>query len=77
MTDAVLLGAQASAGVMMGVAFRGFLLWIVNVALVCYFFTQTLVITDYNRAQENAGGMENFGYGADKATDPYGFGWVN
>lgn len=58
---------------MMGVAFRGFLLWIVNVALVCYFFTQTLEITDYNRAVASGAGMDNFGYGADKNTDPYGF----
>lgn len=58
----------------MGVAFRGFLLWIVNVALVGYFFTQTLEITDFNRAQDNrAGGMDNFGYGQDKNTDGYGF----
>lgn len=60
---------------MMGVAFRGFLLWIVNVALVCYFFTQTLEITDYNRSQEGpSAGMDNFGYGQDKNTDAYGFG---
>lgn len=57
----------------MGVAFRGFLLWLINVALVFYFFTKTLQITDYNRAQESAGGRENFGYGVEKNTDPYGF----
>lgn len=67
------MGAQASAGIMMGVAFRGFLLWLINVALVFYFFTKTLQITDYNRAQESSGGRENFGYGVEKNTDPYGF----
>lgn len=73
-SGAVLMAAQAAAGVMMGVAFRGFLLWIVNVALVGYFFTQTLEITDFNRAQDNhGGGMDNFGYGQDKNTDGYGF----
>lgn len=72
-TGAVILAAQASAGVMMGVAFRGFLLWIINVALVCYFFTKTLEITDYNRSQESGSGMDNFGYGVDKNSDPYGF----
>jgi hypothetical protein len=58
---------------MMGVAFRGFLLWIVNVSLVGYFFTRTLEITDHNRTTDNSGGMDNFGYGGDKPSDPYGF----
>lgn len=73
--QAVLLAAQAAAGIMMGVAFRGFLLWIINVALVCYFFTKTLEITDYNRAQASGPGMDNFGYRGDKNNnnDPYGF----
>lgn len=70
--DIVLLAAQGAAGIMMGVAFRGFLLWLLNVVLVCYFFTQTLRISDFNRRQATGFvGADNNGF--DKIGEPYGF----
>lgn len=34
---------------MMGITFRGYTIWVINVVLCIYFFTQTFKITDYNR----------------------------
>lgn len=45
----VLLPAKSSALILMSVAFRGYVLWLINVGLCIYFFTQTLKISDYNR----------------------------
>jgi len=47
----VLIAAQTAIGAMMTIAFRGFVLWIINVALAIYLFTQTFNIFDYNKFQ--------------------------
>uniref|UniRef100_A0A1L8DA46 Putative conserved plasma membrane protein n=1 Tax=Nyssomyia neivai TaxID=330878 RepID=A0A1L8DA46_9DIPT len=74
---AILLGAQASAGVLMGVAFRGFLLWLINIALALYIFTHTFKIADHNRMKS---GIDNASFAhdphsmkTDKPIDAYGF----
>jgi len=47
----VLIAAQTAIGAMMTIAFRGFVLWIINVALCIYLFAQTFNIFDYNKFQ--------------------------
>lgn len=47
----VLISAQTASGTMMTIAFRGFVLWIINVALAVYLFAQTFNIFDYNKFQ--------------------------
>jgi len=47
----VLIAAQTAIGAMMTMAFRGFVLWIINVALSIYLFAQTFNIFDYNKFQ--------------------------
>lgn len=39
---------------MMAVIFRGYTVWVMNVVLCIYFFTQTFKITDYNRIKVNS-----------------------
>lgn len=34
---------------MMSVALRGYTIWLINIVLCIYFFTQTFKISDYNR----------------------------
>lgn len=54
-TNAVLITAQNSAGMMMSVALRGYILWLINLALAVYLFTQTFKIYDYNKLKEQRG----------------------
>lgn len=37
---------------MMAICFRGFTIWVINIALCVYFFTQTFKISDYNRIKK-------------------------
>ncbi|XP_055688630.1 uncharacterized protein LOC129793076 isoform X2 [Lutzomyia longipalpis] len=74
---AILLAAQASAGVLMGVAFRGFLLWLINIALALYLLTHTFKISDHNRMKS---GIDNATFASephslknDRPIDAYGF----
>lgn len=55
----------------MGVAFRGFILWLINVTLVFFFFTQTFIINDFNKM--HGVGAENPAFVSDKPMDGYGF----
>ena len=48
-TSSVLLSAQVSAGIMFSVALRGYLLWVINMAITLFLFTQTFKIYDYNK----------------------------
>lgn len=54
-TNAVLITAQNTAGMMMSVALRGYVLWLINLALAVYLFTQTFKIYDYNKLSEQRG----------------------
>lgn len=45
----VLATAAHVSGIMMVMAFRGWILWIVNVSLAIFMFTQTFKIYDYNQ----------------------------
>ncbi|KAJ6642469.1 hypothetical protein Bhyg_07420 [Pseudolycoriella hygida] len=47
----VLISAQTASGAMLTIAFRGFILWIINVSLAIYLFAQTFNIFDYNKFQ--------------------------
>uniref|UniRef100_A0A182TPS8 Uncharacterized protein n=1 Tax=Anopheles melas TaxID=34690 RepID=A0A182TPS8_9DIPT len=61
----VLATAVHVSGIMMVMAFRGWILWIVNVSLAIFMFTQTFKIYDYNqmrRKQKSTGGTANGGY---------------
>lgn len=48
-TSSVLLSAQVSAGIMFSVALRGYLLWVINMGICLFLFTQTFKIYDYNK----------------------------
>ena len=54
-TNAVLITAQNTAGMLMSVALRGYVLWLINLALAVYLFTQTFKIYDYNKLSEQRG----------------------
>lgn len=45
----LIVSARTAAGVMMSVALRGYTIWLINIVLCIYFFTQTFKISDYNR----------------------------
>lgn len=45
----LIVAARTAAGVMMSVALRGYTIWLINIVLCIYFFTQTFKISDYNR----------------------------
>nr|XP_019527423.2 uncharacterized protein LOC109399435 [Aedes albopictus] len=53
--DEVLVTAATASGIMLVMAFRGFIIWIINVALVVYMFTQTFTIYDYNQFRRKSG----------------------
>lgn len=59
--DLVLLSAKSAAGIMMTIAFRGWIVWIANICLVVYYFIQTFRLYDYNKKQETSG-LINAGY---------------
>lgn len=42
---AIFISAQIVSMSMMSVAFKGFVLWIINIGLVCYLFTETFLIS--------------------------------
>jgi len=48
-SSSVLLSAQVSAGIMFSVALRGYLLWVINMGICLFLFTQTFKIYDYNK----------------------------
>jgi hypothetical protein len=54
-TSAMLITAQNSAGIMMSVALRGYVLWLINLALAVFLFTQTFKIYDYNKLKHHTG----------------------
>lgn len=41
---AIFISAQTVSMSMMIIAFKGFILWIINIGLVCYLFTETFLI---------------------------------
>lgn len=55
----VLISAQTAAGAMITIAFRGFVLWIINVSLAVYLFAQTFNIFDYNKFQVNFSSLDS------------------
>uniref|UniRef100_A0A182K925 Uncharacterized protein n=1 Tax=Anopheles christyi TaxID=43041 RepID=A0A182K925_9DIPT len=62
----VLATAVHVSGIMMVMAFRGWIFWVVNVSLAIFMFTQTFKIYDYNqmrrKQKSNGGGRANGGY---------------
>lgn len=52
-SSSILITAQNSAGMMMSVALRGYVLWLINIALAVYLFTQTFKIYDYVKLSAN------------------------
>lgn len=48
-SQAVLITAQNASGMMMSIALRGYILWIINFCLAIYLFFQTFKISDHNR----------------------------
>lgn len=65
-TSTILITAQNTAGMMASIALRGYLLWLINLVLCIYLFTQTFRIYDYNRTSGlNPTGHANAGFKAD------------
>ncbi|XP_052860997.1 uncharacterized protein LOC128268040 [Anopheles cruzii] len=58
----VLATAVHVAGIMMVMAFRGWIFWIVNVSLAIFMFTQTFKIYDYNQMRRKNSGATNGGF---------------
>lgn len=66
----LLIAGQAAIGTLFSVVLRGYVLWLVNVMLVVFLFTQTLHVSDFNRlapfrrtaAAAGANGQANGGY---------------
>jgi hypothetical protein len=50
-TNVVLLSGQNTAGMMASLAVKGYFLWIVNLCMTVYLFTQTFKVYDYNRTK--------------------------
>lgn len=48
-TLSVLITAQNTAGTMASLSLRGYLLWLINLALTIFLFTQTFKVYDYNK----------------------------
>lgn len=63
--DHVLSLAATVAGIMLVMAFRGWIFWLVNVGLAIYLFTQTFKIYDYNQLKRKSTGMANGGFVGD------------
>lgn len=63
----ILIVAQNTAGMMASVALRGYLLWLINLVLTVYLFTQTFRVYDYNRMKEisRPAGQVNIGFKSD------------
>uniref|UniRef100_A0A1Q3FQW2 Putative conserved plasma membrane protein n=1 Tax=Culex tarsalis TaxID=7177 RepID=A0A1Q3FQW2_CULTA len=64
--DHVLALASTVSGIMMVMAFRGWIFWVVNVGLAVYLFTQTFKIYDYNQLRRKSAGMANGGFVGDQ-----------
>lgn len=45
----LIVAAKTAAGIMMSIVWRGWTIWLINIILCVYFFTQTFKIADYNR----------------------------
>lgn len=64
----LLIAGQAAIGTLFSVVLRGYVLWLCNVVLVVFLFTQALLVSDYNRLapfrrHENGVGMVGIGSG--------------
>ncbi|XP_039439705.1 uncharacterized protein LOC120420674 [Culex pipiens pallens] len=64
--DHVLSLAATVSGIMLVMAFRGWIFWLVNVGLAVYLFTQTFKIYDYNQLRRKSAGMANGGFVGDQ-----------
>ncbi|XP_055612237.1 uncharacterized protein LOC129758686 [Uranotaenia lowii] len=64
--DQVLTVASTVSGIMLVMAFRGWIFWIFNVGLAVYMFTQTFKIYDYNQLRRK-NGMTNGGFVGDNS----------
>ncbi|CAD7083241.1 unnamed protein product [Hermetia illucens] len=62
----VLLAGMTSSISMMIIALRGFVLWVINVALLSYFFVQTFIIS---KAPTNVYGHDNEGFVSETQSD--------
>lgn len=72
-SSSVLITAQNSAGIMMSLALRGYVLWLINLLLALYLFTQTFKVYDYNklvksgRVVQTSGGQVNNAFSLNEA----------
>lgn len=69
----ILIVAQNTAGMMASIALRGYLLWLINLILTVYLFTQTFRVYDYNRLKEisKPEGQVNIGFKTDDEMKPH------
>ncbi|XP_055533509.1 uncharacterized protein LOC129723355 isoform X1 [Wyeomyia smithii] len=64
--DQTLTMAVTVSGIMMVMAFRGWIFWVINVGMAVYLFTQSIVIYDYNQMRRKSG-MTNGGFAEDNS----------
>lgn len=57
--SSILLSAQISSSIMFSVALRGYVLWIINMCVTFFLFTQTFKIYDYIKLNESEGVTSN------------------
>lgn len=62
-TRSILVTAQNTSGMLASLALRGYFLWLINLSLTVFLFTQTFFVSDYNRMREvNTTGQINSGF---------------
>jgi hypothetical protein len=61
-TLSVLITAQNTSGMMASLALRGYLLWLINLALSVFLFTQTFKVYDHNKLKDVQGQQLGQGY---------------
>ena len=68
-TFSILITAQNTSGMMASLSLRGYLLWLINLTLSIFLFTQTFKVYDYNKlkdVQVQRGGFVNNGFNNDE-----------
>jgi hypothetical protein len=65
--SSILITAQNTAGIMMSLALRGYILWLLNIGIAVFLFIQTFKISEFNSQNEKstAGGIVNGGFNAE------------
>lgn len=65
----LLIAGQTAIGMLFSIVLRGYVLWLINVVLLIFLFSQTLLVADYNRMEpERLAGRSPRGNGVNGGT---------